>query len=95
MKKKYLSYLLLLIFTGLWSCKSEDDVFEQTADERLNESIAAYLPTSLQLHWFLSLNPPLNVVISCKYLFHPDVHHHKPEFFRKSKSLIVIGYSHP
>ena len=42
MKKKYLSYLLLLIFMGLWSCKSEDDVFEQTADERLNESIAAY-----------------------------------------------------
>jgi len=42
MKKKYLSYLLLMIVAGLWSCKSEDSVFEQTADERINESLAAY-----------------------------------------------------
>ena len=42
MKKKYLSYLLLMIVAGFWSCKSEDSVFEQTADERINESLAAY-----------------------------------------------------
>lgn len=42
MKNKYLSYLFLMIFAGLWSCKTEDSVFEQTADERLSKSLAAY-----------------------------------------------------
>jgi hypothetical protein len=42
MKNKYLSYLLLFFIVGLWSCKDDNDVFEQTADERINASLAAY-----------------------------------------------------
>ena len=42
MKNKYLSYLLLVLLAGLWSCKDDNDVFEQTADERVNESLTTY-----------------------------------------------------
>lgn len=42
MKNKYLSYWLLLLLTGLWSCKEDEGVFEQTADERLNQTLSAY-----------------------------------------------------
>ena len=40
--KRSILYILLPII-GLWSCsKSEDTVFEQSADERLNEALTAY-----------------------------------------------------
>lgn len=42
MKNKYLSYLLLFLLAGLWSCKDDNDVFEQTADERVNAALADY-----------------------------------------------------
>jgi hypothetical protein len=42
MKKKLSLYLALLMLTGLWSCKSEDPVFEQSADERLNQALDSY-----------------------------------------------------
>lgn len=42
MKNKYLSYLLLFFLAGLWSCKDDNDVFEQTADERVNAALADY-----------------------------------------------------
>lgn len=42
MKNKYLSYLLLVFIAGLWSCSEDNDVFEQTADQRINETVATY-----------------------------------------------------
>ncbi|MCF2442794.1 DUF4302 domain-containing protein [Dyadobacter sp. CY345] len=42
MKNKYLSYLLLVFIAGLWSCSDDNDVFEQTADQRINETVTAY-----------------------------------------------------
>ncbi|MDQ6478370.1 DUF4302 domain-containing protein [Dyadobacter sp. LHD-138] len=42
MKNKYLSYWLLLLLTGLWSCKEDDGVFEQTADERISATLSSY-----------------------------------------------------
>ncbi|WP_159468117.1 DUF4302 domain-containing protein [Dyadobacter sp. 3J3] len=42
MKNKYLSYLLLFLLAGLWSCSDDNDVFEQTADERINAALADY-----------------------------------------------------
>lgn len=42
MKNKYLSYLLLFLLAGLWSCSDDNDVFEQTADERVNAALADY-----------------------------------------------------
>jgi hypothetical protein len=42
MKSKISIYFSLLILIGLWSCKSEDSVFEQTADERINASLEGY-----------------------------------------------------
>jgi len=42
MKNKFIIYLSLVFLTGLWSCKNEDSVFEQTADERVNASLETY-----------------------------------------------------
>lgn len=42
MKNKYLSYLLLVFIAGLWSCSEDNDVFEQTVDQRINETVTAY-----------------------------------------------------
>ena len=42
MKNKFLSYLLFIFIAGLWSCSGDNDVFEQTADQRINEKVAAY-----------------------------------------------------
>lgn len=42
MKNKYISYLLLVFIAGLWSCSEDNDVFEQTVDQRINETVTAY-----------------------------------------------------
>lgn len=53
MKKRYISYLLLVLIIGLWSCEQDESVFEQSADERLNASLAAHQKqlTDAQYGW--------------------------------------------
>ena len=71
MKRNYLSYLLLIVFAGLWSCKSEDSVFEQTADERLNASLAAYQKQLVesQYGWKGAIYPATGGVYSFYFKF--------------------------
>jgi len=71
MKRKYLSYLLLMVVAGLWSCKSEDSVFEQTADERLNASLASYQKqlVDAQYGWKGAIYPATGGVYSFYFKF--------------------------
>lgn len=71
MRNKYLSYLLLMIVAGIWSCKNDDSVFEQTADERLNASVAAYQKelVEAQYGWKGAIYPGTGSVYSFYFKF--------------------------
>jgi hypothetical protein len=42
MKRNLSPYILILIWAVFWSCKDQDAVFEQTADQRINAALEAY-----------------------------------------------------
>ena len=71
MKSKLSVYFSLLLFVGLWSCKSEDTVFEQTADERINAALDGYQKqlTDSQFGWKGVIYPGAGGVYSFYFKF--------------------------
>lgn len=71
MRKQYLFGLLMVLLTGLWSCKEDDGVFEQTADERLSTALTSYQKelTEAPYGWKATISPGGGGVYSFYFKF--------------------------